>query len=198
MRFAALTTAAALALAAAACGDNSKSDDMSTQANLTDDSAMDEMLGANETAATNAPSAMPTDAAGFANAVAANDLYEIEASKIVREKGSSADLKSLAQMLQREHGTSSAQLNSAAAKANVTVTPALDREKQALLDELKAQSGTALDALYIDQQRMAHQKALLLLQNYRASGDKEPMKLFAANAQTMVEDHLDRLNAVRK
>ncbi len=171
---------------------------MSTDANLTEDSAMNDVLGAEQQAAMNGPSAMPTDAAGFADAVAASDLYEIQSSTLAREKGSSEQVKSLAQMLQREHGNSTAKLKTAAAGANVTVTPQLDAEKQKLIDELKGLSGTAFDARYIDQQRMAHQRALMLLQNYEAGGDNAALKSFAAEARPMVEDHLDRFNAIRK
>lgn len=167
--------------------------EITTNVNMADDPAMDDALGA----APAGPAAFPTDAQGFANAVAASDLFEIESAKLAREKGQSDYLRGFGQMLEREHQASSASLRSAAAAADVTVSPALDSEKQAMIDELRAASGAAFDSTFIDQQRMAHQKALMLLQNYQASGDNEALKAFAAEAQRMVEDHVDRLNAMR-
>lgn len=196
MRIIALTGAAMLAIAAAACNNNNADDQVSTDANLTNDAAANDMLGGN--ADMNA--AMPTDANGFANAVAASDMYEMESGKLAADKASSADLKSFAKMLQTDHQKSSSDLKAAAAKANpaVTVTAALDAEKQGMLDQLKGASGADFDRMFIDQQTTAHQKALSLLQNYSSGGDSAPLKDFATKATTVVQGHLDHLNGMKK
>ena len=193
MRRIELAAAAALVLAAAACNDGSGSGgNVTTDADVTEDAAVDDALGTGPAAPASTP--LPVDAAGFANAVAASDLYEIESSKLAREKATSAELRSFAQMLQREHENSTAKLKSVAAAANAAPGPALDAEKQGMLDDLKGLSGSAFDRRYMAQQRTAHQKALMLLQNYQASGDSDALKTFAATAQKTVEEHLDRLN----
>ena len=194
MRIHKMTGLAAAALALAACGQGQDGGEVSTEANVANDAAVNDVLGASE----NGPTALPTDAAGFAAAVAASDLYEIQSSGLARQKAQSADLRSFAQRLEREHGTSTGELKAAAAKAGVTVTPALDAEKQGLIDQLKGASGAAFDGMYIDQQRLAHQKTLMLLQNYAAGGDNDALKAFAEKAQSMVEQHTDALNYMRK
>ena len=186
----------ASALALSACGaENGGGAEVATETDAGNDAAMNDVLGGNQPAA--APAALPTDAAGFVAAVGASDLYEIQSSALAREKATSADLRSYAQRLEREHGQSATELKSAAAKAGITAAPALDAEKQAMLDELKAASGPAFDAKYLEQQRLAHQKALMVLQNYSNSGDNEALKAFADNARTMVEQHGDALNSMR-
>ena len=149
-------------------------------------------------AAAAAPSRMPTDAAGFVAAMAASDLYEIESSRLARQKAASADLRSFAQRLEREHGNSTAELKSVAAANGIqAAAPALDAGQQAMMDELRSASGAAFDSAYIQQQRMAHQMALMLIQNYRNGGDNAALKAFAAKAQPMIETHLDLLNYMK-
>jgi putative membrane protein len=197
MRILTLTTAVALALGAAACTDNSTSD-LSTDANLAEDMTANDVLGADQPG--NDAAAMPTDAAGFAGAVAANDLFEIESARLAATKANSAEVKAFAAKLQAEHEQSSADLKAAAAKATppVTVTAALEAEKQAMLDQLKAANGADFDRSFIDQQTTVHQQARALLENYVGAGDSQPLKDFAGKAKTAVQGHLDHLNGIRK
>lgn len=178
--------AAAVALALAACGRDERAVEAPVEANA----------GANE-AAVAGPAALPTDAAGFVAAVGASDLYEIRSSALAREKAASADLRSFAQRLEREHRQSSARLRTAATAAGVGAEPALDAEGRAMLDQLGDASGSAFDQAYLDQQRLAHQKTLMLLQNYAGAGDSEPLKAFASQARSMIEGHADALNYMR-
>jgi putative membrane protein len=193
MHIAKLTTVAAIALAAAACNNNQAGNDVSTDTNLAEDTAANDVLGAN---ASNA--AMPTDASGFANTVAGSDLYEIESAKLAADKASNADVKSLAQHIRTDHEKSSAELKSAAGTANISVAPKLDAEKQGMLDQLKtAARGADFDKLYVEQQKTAHQKALDLLQGYSSGGDNEALKGFATKASGVVKGHLDQANKIK-
>ena len=198
MRMVTTATAAALILALSACSNNDSGNALSTEANLAEDPAVNDVLGADQTG--NVAVAMPTGAAGFANAVAAADLYEIESAKFAAAKATSAEVKEFAKHVRADHEKSTADLKAAAARADppVTVTPALDAEKQAMLDQLRAASGKDFDRRFIDQQTNAHQKALLLLQNYASGGDSQPLKDFASNSVKVVQGHLDHLNGIRQ
>ena len=196
MRIATLTTVAALALAAAACNSSSEpANDLSTEPNLAADAAANDVLGANA-AATDA--ATPTDANGFAAAVAATDLYEIESAKLAANKSASTEVKEFAGHLLTDHQKSTAELKAAASQGKVTVAPALDAEKQAMLDQLKAASGAEFDRLFLEQQKTAHGKALALLQSFAKAGDTEPLKAFARKASGVVEGHIEHLNGIRQ
>jgi putative membrane protein len=192
MRIATLTTVAAIALAAAACN-NEAGNDVSTDVNLAEDAAANDVLGAN---ATNV--ALPTDASGFANSVAAADLYEVESARLAADKASNADVKSLAQHIRTDHEKSTSELKSAAGTANISVDPKLDAEKQGMLDQLKtAARGADFDKLYVEQQKTAHQKALDLLKGYSSGGDNEALKAFATKASGVVKSHLDHANSIK-
>ncbi len=197
MRRAGYMTAATLALAIAACGDNRRSDDMTTDANLAEDTTMDDVLGANAASGNEAAVALPTDAAGFATAAAATDLYEIESSTLAATKSSSAEVKELAGHIKTDHQKSTADLQAAAAGAGATVTPAFDAEKQQMLAELKAANGAGFDRLYLEQQRSAHQKALSLLKSYAEGGDNEALKGFAKKSMPVIQGHLDHANRIK-
>jgi putative membrane protein len=196
MRIATLSTVAALALAAAACDNNRASNEISTEANLAEDQALNDVLGANALTDNEAAVALPTDASGFATAVAASDLFELESGKLAAIKGTSNEVKEFAGYLLTDHRKSTAELQTAAAEANVMFAPALDAEKQAMIDRLKAASGAEFDRLFLEQQRTAHQKALALLQSFANGGDAEPLKAFATKASAMVEKHIEHLNGI--
>ena len=195
MRIAATTTALALALALGACGDNGGTNDMTTEATA-NDAAINAALGANDSTDANMGMTVPTDAAGFAAAAAATDLYEIESSTLASTKAASAEIKEVAGHIKTDHQKSSADLKTAAQSASVTVTPQLDAEKQRMLDELKAASGAEFDRLFLEQQKTAHQKALSLLQGYSSGGDNAALKEFATKGAPIVKGHLDHLNTI--
>lgn len=189
MRTVTLTIAAGFALAAAACSNNETGNNLSTDANLAEDTAFNDAIGGNA-----ADLAMPTDPAGFAAAVAASDLYEIESSQLAADKAGNAEVKSFARQLRTDHEKSTAELKSAAGTANVTVAPKLDAEKQGMIEQLRAASGAEFDRLFVKQQKTAHQKALTLLEGYASSGDNEALKAFASKTATAVKGHLDHAN----
>lgn len=181
-----------LAASLTAC---SRGEDTSAEANA------DENLTAEETSAlgndTTANSAMPTDAAGFAGAVASSDMFEIQSAELAAQKAQSAEVKSFAAQLRTDHEKSTADLKTAAASSNVTVAPAMDEEKQGMLDKLKAASGADFDRQFVEIQKAAHENALNLLQNYASSGDNPALKDFAAKASKVVQGHLDHADGMR-
>ena len=190
MRASLYTATIAIALVASACRNEASNADFNGDANLAE-ADLDSALGANT-----ADPALPTDAAGFATAIAASDLFEIESGKLAQQKGGSEAVKAFGKQLETDHSKSTADLKAAAAQSNVPVAPALDAEKQSMLDQLKAASGAEFDRLFVEQQKTAHQKALSTLQGYAAGGDNDALKAFATKAATIVQGHLDHANGM--
>jgi putative membrane protein len=197
----ALALPIALAMIATACNnDNGGNTNMSTDVNLTEDTAVNDMLGANTLSENEAAVVNPTDAAGFTTALAASDMFEIQSGQLAQTKGSSPEIKSFGQQLVADHTRSSSEMKAAAAKGEPapTITPALDAEKQAMLDSLKSASGAEFDRLFIEQQATAHQKALTLVQSYAAGGDQPALKEFAGKASAVIQGHLDHVTRLKK
>ena len=57
-------------------------------------------------------------------------------------------------------------------------------------------TGTERDALYVTQQKEAHQMALALHQGYAANGTSAPLKAAAAKIAPVVQSHIDMLNGM--
>jgi putative membrane protein len=201
-KFVALSAAAALSMALAACGSKN---DTANETNMAGN-----MEAANETGTMdnnmmatngmNATAAMPMTAQAFADAASASDAYEIAASKLAETKASSGDVKSFAADMVKDHTKSTADLKAAAAKADGKPMPAgtMTADQQANMTKLQGLSGADFDKEYVTQQVDAHQKALDALQGYAAGGDSAPLKEFATKTATVVQHHLDMAKKLQK
>lgn len=136
--------------------------------------------------------AMPTTPQGFVDMAASSDMYEIAAAKLAQQMGKSETIKSFASMMVTDHTKSSADLKAAVGKAGngLMVPTAMQAKHQQQLDALKA-AGDNFDMVYADQQRAAHQEALMLLQDQAKSGTVAELKDFASKTAPVVQHHLD-------
>lgn len=181
-----MTSAAALALAA--CGGGNDADNMATDTVALDagnEMAMDDM----------APTAgVPASGQEYATMAAASDLYEIESARLAMEKSENAEIDELAQMIVTDHEKSTADLMTAAQQAQppITVTPEMNAEQQANMEALRAADAASFDSTYLQQQVMAHQKALAMVQGYAQSGDVPSLQQHASTVAGPIQQHLDR------
>ena len=138
---------------------------------------------------------LPLTAQAFVDAVAGSDKFEIESAKIIQGAVPSNAVTQFAQMMQRDHRTSSDALKQAANAAGGTTFPddqKLTPEQDAKLDELRS-AGAGVQALYVRQQIAAHQQALATLKTYAASGDNQALMAFANKAIPVVSHHLQEV-----
>lgn len=188
-----LIMASAAMMALAACGDGTD--------NVADNMAMNDVAMDPMAADSNAISdPIPANGQQFAMMAAASDMYEIEAGRLAAEKSQNAGIKELAAMIVTDHEKATAGLKTAAAAATpaITVTPAMNPEQTAMIAALRSANGTAFDRAYIDQQVMAHQKALTLLQGYSVNGEMPGLKAHAAAATAPVQQHLERAQQLQQ
>ncbi|HEU4969563.1 DUF4142 domain-containing protein [Sphingomonas sp.] len=199
-KFVALSTAAALSMALAACG---SSNDTANETNMSDNMTITNELESNSTMMANdmnATAAAPMTAQAFVDAASGTDAYEIAAAKAAQDKASSSDVKDFAAQMIKDHTKSTADLKAAAAKADGNPIPSgtMNAEQQANLTKLQGLTGADFDTEYVNQQVDAHQKALDALQGYAAGGDSQPLKDFASKTATVVEHHLDMAKKLQK
>ena len=133
-------------------------------------------------------------AAEYVKMAAASDLFERQSSQVVLETTTNADVRSFAMMMQSDHGKSSADVKAAAMKSKVVVIPPkLTALQMEMIAELKAETGTARDAVYIAQQKAAHNKTLSLQQAYASGGTAPALKRVAAKIVPVVQMHIAML-----
>ena len=146
-----------------------------------------------------APPSAPQTNADFVTALAASDLFEIEAGKLAQQKGQSAEVKGLGRMLQEEHRRSSEELKALLAKSNPPVTPptTLPPDLQARLQQLQGLTGEQFDQRWMAEQKASHQETLALLNGYLAVAEPGRLKDHAAKATGTVQKHLNKFNQGR-
>lgn len=127
----------------------------------------------------------------------AGDLYERDSSRLVMASTKNPKLKAFAKMMIADHTTSTDEVKAAAMKAGMTPKPPMLNAMQMRdMSALKAASPMKRDALYITQQKAAHQQALMVQQGYATSGTVQPLKMAAAKIVPVVEHHIQELNAM--
>ncbi|MBA4803427.1 MAG: DUF4142 domain-containing protein [Brevundimonas sp.] len=130
----------------------------------------------------------------FVRMVGASDLYEIQSSQLVMQSTQDADLRRFAEMMIEHHTMTTRTVMEAARAAGMTPPPpALDPRKAEMIRQLQAAQGTARDALYRQQQVMAHEEALRLHTSYSRNGDTPQLKTAATAAVPIVARHYNQI-----
>ena len=197
MRLLLTATVASVAIATAACSNDSAGNadvNISNEAMMNDGINADMNMSGNNAAATGTALAP----AEFVAAVAGSDMYEIESGKLAQSKGTSDAIKQMGAKLVTDHTKSSTDLKAAAAAASpaVTVPAALPVDQEAKLAALRAATGAEFDRLFVEQQKAAHQMTLGVLQSYASGGTAGPLKDFATKAAPVVEAHLTQMQSM--
>jgi putative membrane protein len=120
-----------------------------------------------------------------------SDVFEISSSMIAAMRSQNPDVKRYAEMLIDHHTRTTNVLLAQAKAANMPPPPAvLGPQKRAMLDQLFAAAGPALDRLYIQQQIPAHEQALAIHTAYAHGGDTPQLRTAATGAVPFVQQHL--------
>lgn len=129
----------------------------------------------------------------------ASDLYEIQSSQLVMQTTQDADLRRFAEMMIEHHTMTTQTVMRAAQAAGMgPPPPALDAPKADMIRRLQTAQGAARDALYVEQQVMAHQQALTLHTSYSRGGDTPQLKTAATAAVPIVARHYNEITAMRQ
>ncbi|HEX8469572.1 MAG TPA: DUF4142 domain-containing protein [Brevundimonas sp.] len=133
----------------------------------------------------------------FVRMAGASDQYEIQSSQLVLQSTQDPELRRFAQMMVDHHTMTTATVMRAAQTAGLTPSPpTLDAEKTEMIRQLQGTSNEARDALYKQQQVMAHRQALMLHASYAKNGDAPSLKTAAASAVPIVSRHYNMIMAM--
>lgn len=132
-------------------------------------------------------------AQSFAEKAAQSDMFEMEAAKLILDKGMSDEVKVFAGDMVRDHGKSTQGLHDAAAKDGVRLPGEMGPELANKYDSLKPLSGPALDAAYVSTQVSVHTDAVELFEKYSKDGQAGALKSFAQQTYPTIRMHLVRV-----
>lgn len=135
--------------------------------------------------------------ADFVQEAAMSDVFEIESSKLARDKADPAT-KDFADHMVEDHTKTSEELKTTASQANVPVPAALNGSLASKLDKLKNAQGADFTKLYLDDQVSAHKDAVSLFERYGKSGENPMLKAWALKTLPTLQRHLDMAQALDK
>ncbi|NBB62875.1 DUF4142 domain-containing protein [Pseudomonas sp. ODNR1LW] len=127
---------------------------------------------------------------GFVAGLATGNLYELQSAEIASTKSSSADVKALAAMIEKDHTAAGEKL--AAAAPNMALPTALDERRKGLIDNLNATTAGDFDKVYLTQQVAAHNETLTLLNGFDDNTDSPELASLARELIPTVTAHRDR------
>ncbi len=129
-------------------------------------------------------------ASAFANAVAADDAYELASARLAQKLGHSEEVRNFAVQMIQDHTVAEDELRDALKRTHgVAVSSQMTAAQQRNLDELR-DAGDDFDDDYAKQQIAAHEQALSALRDYAENGMDPALSQFAVDAEDMVADHL--------
>lgn len=141
--------------------------------------------------------AMTERAEDFVHSAAVGDMFEIKSSWLALDRASSDEVRDLARRMIAEHTESSNKLEAILPdELKRAVPPELDRRRQMMLRHLREAQDRNFDRTYLDQQRIAHQEAVMLMHHFRDNGDHPRLRDFAAEISPILESHLEHITAM--
>lgn len=131
------------------------------------------------------------DTPTFLAVASGSNQFEIDSSKLAKEKGVSGGLQDLADMIIADHTKAGETLKTTLeAKGRTAPTPELAPKQKKMMDELRSASGKDFETLYLDIQAQAHMEAVALFLTYAGSGDDQEVVGFAKATLPRLETHL--------
>lgn len=140
---------------------------------------------------------IPTPQA-FAQKAALSNTFEIEAAKLVLDRGRDPAAKTFAADMISDHERAGVALANAAGEEHVQLAAGLDDEHFQKLEALKSSSDKDFDQAYLSTQVSAHEDAVRLFENYAKNSPGGPLKSFAEKTLGTLRTHNVRVHGLTK
>lgn len=133
----------------------------------------------------------------FVAAAAHSDQYEILAGRVALVASTNLQVRNFSQHMIDAHRRTTAELQAAAARANLMPPPdELGEGEARMLMALQGVSGPEFDRVYVTQQTLAHLSALTVEQSYAQTGDEPNIQVAAQQAVPLINEHLQMAEAL--
>ncbi|WP_336732553.1 DUF4142 domain-containing protein [Chryseobacterium sp. VD8] len=126
----------------------------------------------------------------FADAAAKGGMMEVMMGKLAATNAENATVKSLGEMMVKDHSKANDELKKWASTAGYTLPTSLDADQQKMYDDLKAKKGKDFDKAYTDLMVSDHKEDIAAFKKEAASGSEASLKSFASSTLPTLEHHL--------
>lgn len=145
--------------------------------------------------------ARTTDADGFVENAAIGDIYEIEAANIALDRSRDPSIHAIAKKMVADHTASTHHLQAALEmnETNGVIDPPKvpDARRKKMLQHLSEAPEDAFDKTYLDQQVLAHEETVSLMESYCEGGDNAQLRSVAQGNLPVVKRHLAHVKRAR-
>lgn len=125
----------------------------------------------------------------FVTKAAIGGMFEVQSSELADRNAQSAEVKSFAKQMIKDHGKANKELSSLAKDQGAEIPKALDAKHAAELKKLEGLQGAEFDKSYIQGQRAAHKEAVGLFQSYSDSGGDPELTAWASKTLPTLKEH---------
>ena len=139
---------------------------------------------------TNAASSLNDQDKKFADAAARGGMMEVMMGQLATSNATNAGVKSLGEMMVKDHGKANDELKKWASTAGYTLPNSLDAEQKKKYDDLKTKKGAEFDRMYTDLMVSDHQKDIAEFKKETSDGAETSLKSFASKTLPTLEHHL--------
>lgn len=133
----------------------------------------------------------------FVTMAASSNMFEIESSELAKEKSKSKDVEEFADMMIKDHGMASRELEKTAEAQDAKVPSKLSAKHAQVIEKLEGMDGADFDRAYIQAQRDAHREAISLHTTYAKSGGNAELTALAEKMLPTLKKHADHLKTVQ-
>lgn len=134
----------------------------------------------------------------FVMKAASGGMYEVESSKLAKERATNKDVKSFAEQMIADHTKANKELMEAAKGAGTVVAGKMDEHHQKMLEQLKGIKGSEFDTRYIEQQVKAHEESVSLFTNASKNLKNPELKKFAEKTLPTLKKHQEHVKMLDK
>jgi putative membrane protein len=144
-----------------------------------------------QTATNTGKAELTSDTRDYVQKAAMGDMFEIESSRLALTRSPNAEVKQFAQRMIDEHTKASDDMKARLARAGLIVElpTTLDADHKEVLDDVRAKNARDFDIAFIEEQKAAHEDALMLHRSYAMTGELADLKAFAADLVPKIEMH---------
>jgi putative membrane protein len=135
--------------------------------------------------------------AAFTEKAASGGMFEIQSSEMILKDGATdPKVKEFATQMIADHEKAAADLKAAAEKSGVSVPTTLASKEATKLKQLSEETGDK-QKLYVTQQILAHNDAVVLHRGYAESGTDANLKAYAEKALPVLEEHSKHVDMMK-